>query len=31
MNGVNVYAHKCTNENVAKSLGYDFVDVKELI
>lgn len=30
-NGVNVYAHQCTNENVAKSLGYDYVDLNNLI
>ena len=30
-NGVNVYDHKCTNENVAKSLNLDYVDLFELI
>jgi alanine dehydrogenase len=30
-NGVNVYNHKCTNENVAKSLNLDYVDLFELI
>ena len=31
LNGINIYDHKCTNENVAKSLGYDYVDINELI
>ncbi len=31
MNGVNIYKNKCTNENVAKSLGYDYVEIESLI
>lgn len=31
LNGVNMYDHQCTNKNVAKSLGYDYVDLKKLI
>ncbi len=31
MNGVNVYNHKCTNKNVAESLGYEYVPFESLI
>ncbi|MBE5759320.1 MAG: alanine dehydrogenase [Clostridiales bacterium] len=30
-NGVNIYDGKCTNKNVAKALGYDYVDVLDII
>ncbi len=30
-NGVNVYGHKCTNENVAKSLGLEYTDLHTVI
>ncbi len=30
-NGVNVYGHCCTNGNVAKALGLEYVDLKTLI
>ncbi|MBP3608850.1 MAG: alanine dehydrogenase [Lachnospiraceae bacterium] len=30
-NGINVYAHKCTNKNVAVSVGVDYTDVTELL
>lgn len=31
LNGVNVYNHHCTNKNVADSLGYDYVEIGNLI
>ena len=31
MNGINIYNHQCTNTDVAKSLGYEYVDPNELI
>ncbi len=31
MNGVNIYDHKCTNKNVAKSLDLEYVDIETLI
>ena len=30
-NGINIYDHKCTNRNVAKSLGLDYTPVAEVI
>ncbi len=30
-NGINIYAHKCTNKNVADSLGLEFVPAAELM
>lgn len=30
-NGVNVYGHNCTNVNVARALGLDYVDIKTLV
>ncbi len=30
-NGVNVYGHKCTNKNVAKSLDLEYTDVMTLV
>ena len=30
-NGINIYAHKCTNQNVAKSLGLECVPAAELM
>ncbi len=31
LNGVNVYKHQCTNQNVAESLGYDYVAMESLL
>ena len=31
LKGVNIYNHQCTNLNVAKSLGYDYVELADLI
>jgi alanine dehydrogenase len=30
-NGINIYAHKCTNLNVAKSLGLEYVPARDLM
>lgn len=30
-NGVNIYGHKCTNKNVADSLGLEYTDVMTLV
>ncbi len=29
--GVNIYKHHCTNQNVAKSLGYTYTEIEKLI
>ena len=31
LNGVNVYKNKCTNKNVADSLGYTYTDIDSLL
>ena len=30
-NGINIYAHQCTNQNVAKSLGLDYTNAFDLM
>lgn len=31
LNGVNIYDHKCTNKNVADSLGYEYADLATIL